>query len=117
MAAKAKDKEEETDEGAPPMDPPPVADLPKGAKESEPVYDPVDDYPERPYAEASEGVHRVVHHTEDGRYNSLQLEQDPESGGLRRSEGVEGPIVNHDYVEEVVMVDGEVRGYFGPKYD
>lgn len=92
----------------------------KGPQESEPVFDPVDvdAYPPRSFADASEGVLSADHHTEEGRYQTLQMEQDPESGELRRAEdGPEGPIQNNDYVEEVIFgPDGSQVTYLAPDY-
>jgi hypothetical protein len=117
---KKEDEVEERDPdtgGLTPLEPLEAEGLPKGAHESKPVYDPVDDYPPRSLDEARAGVHQVIPHTEEGRYDSLQLVQDAETGELTHAEGVEGMIVNHDYIEEVVMVDGQKVGYFAPKYD
>jgi hypothetical protein len=117
-AALKHDTPEETGRTEPVVhEPPETSGLPKGASMAAPVYDPVDEYPERPYEEAIGDTLHVVHHDEEKRDAALQLEQDPDTGAIRRMEGIEGPIVNSSYQETVVIKDGEVRGYFPPVYE
>jgi hypothetical protein len=88
-----------------------------------PVYDPVDTdaYPERPFAEASEGVVSLVPHDEDSRSESVFVEQVVDEYGevslkpIQDALDAAGVMVppHHDYVEN----PDAVPGYRPPVYD